>query len=224
MCKFKSAMTLAEENYLKTIFHLEREIQSEVSTNAIAESLETRASSVTDMVQKLADKEMLVYKKYKGTLLTELGRKVAANVVRKHRLWEVFLVDKLKFHWDEVHEIAEQMEHIQSPELVKRLDAFLGHPEFDPHGDPIPDEDGNIKKAEKRLLSELNKNQMGVCVGVKESSPDYLQYLDKKRISIGTKIYVLGKEFFDGSMAIRVGPDQFFISQKIAKNLYVQTN
>tara|TARA_B110000444_G_C18705462_1_gene531104 strand:- start:59 stop:712 length:654 start_codon:yes stop_codon:yes gene_type:complete len=217
-------MTLAEENYLKTIFHLERKLKSEVSTNALAERMQTRASSVTDMMQKLADKKMLVYKKYKGVQLTEKGKKAAAYVVRKHRLWEVFLVDKLKFHWDEVHEIAEQMEHIKSVELIKRLDAFLGHPDFDPHGDPIPDKDGNIKKAEKRLLSELIKNQIGICVGVKESSPEYLQYLDKKKISIGTKINVLGKEFFDGSMVIQVGRDQFFISKQIAENLYVQTN
>ena len=217
-------MTLAEENYLKTIFHLERKLKSEVSTNALAERMQTRASSVTDMMQKLAEKKMLVYKKYKGVQLTEKGKKSAAYVVRKHRLWEVFLVDKLKFHWDEVHEIAEQMEHINSVELIKRLDAFLGHPDFDPHGDPIPDKDGNIKKAEKRLLSELIKNQIGICVGVKESSPEYLQYLDKKKISIGTKINVLGKEFFDGSMMIQVGRDQFFVSKQIAENLYVQTN
>ena len=217
-------MTLAEENYLKTIFHLERKLKSEVSTNALAERMQTRASSVTDMMQKLADKKMLVYKKYKGVQLTEKGKKAAAYVVRKHRLWEVFLVDKLKFHWDEVHDIAEQMEHINSVELIKRLDAFLGYPDFDPHGDPIPDKDGNIKKAEKRLLSELIKNQIGICVGVKESSPEYLQYLDKKKISIGTKINVLGKEFFDGSMMIQVGRDQFFVSKQIAENLYVQTN
>ena len=217
-------MTLAEENYLKTIFHLERKLKSEVSTNALAERMQTRASSVTDMMQKLAEKKMLVYKKYKGVQLTEKGKKSAAYVVRKHRLWEVFLVDKLKFHWDEVHEIAEQMEHINSVELIKRLDAFLGHPDFDPHGDPIPDKDGNIKKAEKRLLSELIKNQIGICVGVKESSPEYLQYLDKKKISIGTKINVLSKEFFDGSMMIQVGRDQFFVSKQIAENLYVQTN
>ena len=217
-------MTLAEENYLKTIFHLERKLKSEVSTNALAERMQTRASSVTDMMQKLADKKMLLYKKYKGVQLTEKGKKAAAYVVRKHRLWEVFLVDKLEFHWDEVHDIAEQMEHINSVELIKRLDAFLGHPDFDPHGDPIPDKDGNIKKAEKRLLSELIKNQIGICVGVKESSPEYLQYLDKKKISIGTKINVLGKEFFDGSMMIQAGRDQFFVSKQIAENLYVQIN
>ncbi|MBZ0327745.1 MAG: metal-dependent transcriptional regulator [Altibacter sp.] len=214
----------AEENYLKAIYHLEQQIQGEVSTNAIAERMDTKPSSVTDMVQKLAEKEVLSYKKYKGTLLTPNGRKIAANVIRKHRLWEVFLVEKLNFQWDEVHEIAEQLEHIQSDELVSRLDRFLGNPDFDPHGDPIPDKHGNVKRTEKKLLSECDKNQRGVCVGVKETSAEFLQYLDKRKISIGTKIKVLGKEFFDGSMIIQVGGDQFFVSQKIAENLYVQTN
>ena len=216
-------MTLAEENYLKAIFHLEFESGGDVSTNAIADSMETKPSSVTDMVQKLAEKEMLIYRRYKGVQLTEEGKKLAAYVIRKHRLWEVFLVDKLKFHWDEVHEIAEQLEHIQSDELIVRLDQFLGSPDFDPHGDPIPDEHGVLKRTEKKLLSEMDKNQQGVCVGVKETSPDFLQYLDKKKISIGTKIIVLGKEFFDGSMVVQVGNDQFFISHKIAENLFMQT-
>jgi len=213
-----------EENYLKTIYHLEHRVQGEVSTNAIAEVMETKPSSVTDMVQKLAEKEVLSYKKYRGALLTPTGRRIAADVIRKHRLWEVFLVEKLNFHWDEVHDIAEQLEHIQSDELVTRLDRFLGNPDFDPHGDPIPDRHGNVKTTEKKLLSELDKGQRGVCVGVRESSGEFLQYLDKKAISIGTKINVLGKEFFDDSMVIQVGRDQFFISKKIAENLYVQTN
>lgn len=215
--------TLAEENYMKAIFHLEHESAGEVSTNAIAESMATKPSSVTDMIQKLAEKKLVVYKRYKGAKLTEKGKKIAANVIRKHRLWEVFLVEKLNFHWDEVHEIAEQLEHIQSEELITRLDKFLGSPDFDPHGDPIPDKHGVLKRTEKKLLSEIEKNQKGVCVGVRESSADFLQYLDKKKISIGTKITVLGKEFFDGSMIIQVGNQQFFISHKIAKNLYVQT-
>src|SRR5690554_74098 len=216
-------MTLAEENYLKAIFHLEMEKGGEISTNAIAESMDTKPSSVTDMVQKLGEKEMLVYKRYKGVQLTETGRKLAAYVIRKHRLWEVFLVEKLNFHWDEVHDIAEQLEHIQSDELITRLDQFLGSPDFDPHGDPIPDVNGVLKRTEKKLLSEIEKNHQGVCVGVKESNPEFLQYLDKKKISIGTKITVLGKEFFDGSMVIRVEDSQFFISNKIAENLFVQT-
>ena len=216
--------SFAEENYLKAIYHLEHDFQGEVSTNAIAEKMDMKPSSVTDMVQKLAEKDVLSYKKYKGALLTPNGRKIAANVIRKHRLWEVFLVEKLNFHWDEVHEIAEQLEHIQSDELITRLDKFLGSPDFDPHGDPIPDKHGNVKQSEKKLLSELEKNQKGVCVGVKETSAEYLQYLDKRKISIGTKIKVLGKEFFDGSMIIQVGRDQFFISKKIAENLFVQTS
>jgi DtxR family Mn-dependent transcriptional regulator len=216
--------TYAEENYIKTIYHLQSQSDSDVSTNAIADAMDTRPSSVTDMVQKLADKKVLSYRKYKGATLTDQGKKIAAGVIRKHRLWEVFLVDKLNFHWDEVHDIAEQLEHIQSDELIIRLNKFLGNPDFDPHGDPIPDANGNFKKTEKKLLSKLNKGQRGVCVGVKESSPEFLQFLDKKNISIGTKINVLGKEFFDGSMVIEVGRDQSFISKKIAENLYVQTN
>lgn len=214
--------TLAEENYLKAIFHLQQEVKGEVPTNAIAETLKTKASSATDMVQKLADKKLLQYRKYKGTRLSKEGEKVAVKVIRKHRLWEVFLVDKLNFHWDEVHDIAEQLEHIQSDELVNRLDAFLDHPDYDPHGDPIPDKNGNIKSAEKKLLSELKKGNEGVLVGVRETSADFLRFLDKRKISIGTKIKVLGKEFFDGSMVIQVQREQFFISKKIAENLYIQ--
>jgi DtxR family Mn-dependent transcriptional regulator len=216
--------TLAEENYLKAIYHLEFEFQGGVSTNSIAERLDAKASSVTDMVQKLAEKNVVSYTKYKGTHLTPEGRIIAAKVVRKHRLWEVFLVDKLEFQWDEVHEIAEQLEHIKSDELIVRLDKYLGSPKFDPHGDPIPDKHGNIKRTKNRLLADIEKNQQGICVGVKESSAEYLRYLDKKKISIGSEITVVSKEYFDGSMIIAVGLEQFFISKKIAENLYVQAN
>ena len=216
--------SLSEENYLKAIYHLEKIAATGVATNAIAEQMDTNPSSVTDMVKKLSEKDLVNYIKYQGVTLTEKGRKTALTIIRKHRLWEVFLVDKLNFHWDQVHEIAEQLEHIHSEELISRLDKFLGEPDFDPHGDPIPDKHGNIKRTEKKLLSDLDKNQGGVCVGVKESSAEFLQYLDKKKITIGTKIKVLGKEFFDGSMVILVGKDQSFISKKTAENLYVQTN
>lgn len=214
--------TRSEENYLKIIFHLERENDKEVSTNAIAETMETKPSSATDMVQKLADKGLLSYKKYKGARLSEEGRKAAVQIVRKHRLWEVFLVEKLNFHWDEVHHIAEQLEHVQSDELVNRLDKYLDFPDYDPHGDPIPDKNGNIKSADKRLLSELDKGNQGVLVGVRETSAQFLQFLDKRNIAIGSKIKVLGREFFDGSMVIQVKKEQFFISKKIAENLYIQ--
>jgi DtxR family Mn-dependent transcriptional regulator len=215
--------SLAEENYLKAIYHLENEGNGGISTNSIAIKMNTQPSSVTDMVQKLAGKNVLSYKKYKGTFLTDNGKIIASNVIRKHRLWEVFLVKKLNFHWDEVHEIAEQLEHIKSEELISRLDAFLGYPDFDPHGDPIPDKDGIIKPTEKKLLSKLQKDEGGICVGVKESSPEFLQYLDKKKVEIGCEITVLGKEYFDGSMMIQVGYNHFFISKEIANNLYINT-
>jgi DtxR family transcriptional regulator, Mn-dependent transcriptional regulator len=134
----KEIFTLSEENYLKAIYHLSKEEDESVSTNALAERLETTAASVSDMLKKLAKKELIEYKKYQGVNISEKGKRVALQIIRKHRLWEVFLVEKLSFNWDEVHEIAEQLEHIDSPTLVKRLDEFLGYPKFDPHGDPIP--------------------------------------------------------------------------------------
>lgn len=214
--------SLSEENYLKTIFHLEQKAQGSVSTNDIAEKMETKASSVSDMIRKLGEKNLVDYVKYQGVTLSDKGRKTALRVIRKHRLWEVFLVEKLDFQWDEVHDIAEELEHIESDELVSRLDAFLGYPEFDPHGDPIPDENLQVKKIEKRLLSELQIDQTAICVGVHESDNDFLQYLDKCQIGIGTKINIEEKESFDGSMRILVGEKSHFISKKIAENIYVQ--
>tara|TARA_B100000767_G_scaffold268701_1_gene289393 strand:+ start:380 stop:1036 length:657 start_codon:yes stop_codon:yes gene_type:complete len=214
--------TLSEENYLKTIYHLELDTDKGVSTNAIAKKLETKASSVSDMVKKLSEKEVVVYKKYKGVTLTEQGRKTAANIVRKHRLWEVFLVEKLNFSWDEVHDVAEQLEHIQSSKLVDQIDAFLGFPTHDPHGDPIPDKDGDLKTIEKSLLSTLEKNEIGVCVGVNDSSSEFLQFLDKKGITLGKQIKVLEKEDFDDSLSIQINGKKLSISNKIANNLYIQ--
>lgn len=214
--------TRSEENYLKAIFHLEMDSKTGISTNAIAKKLDTKASSVTDMVKKLADKDLLVYKKYQGVSLTGKGKKIAARVIRKHRLWEVFLVEKLDFSWDEVHDVAEQLEHIQSPKLIHQLDAFLGNPKTDPHGDPIPDADGNFHNIEKRLLSSLAEGESGVCVGVDDSSSDFLQYLDKNQISLGKRIEVLSKEPFDGSLIIKVEKNQLSISHKISTNIYIQ--
>lgn len=214
--------TLSEENYLKAIYHLELQTDKGISTNAIAEQLETKASSVTDMIKKLSDKEVVVYKKYKGVHLTGLGKKIAANIVRKHRLWEVFLVEKLNFSWDEVHDVAEQLEHIKSPKLINQLDVLLGFPTHDPHGDPIPDADGNLKTIEKILLSTLTKNESGICVGVDDSSSDFLQFLDKKGITLGKKITVLEKEDFDDSLLILVENEKLSISFKIANNLYIK--
>ena len=190
-------MSFSEENYLKAIYHLTNQTNSEVSTNAIAEMMETKASSVTDMLKKLAEKDLVIYKKYQGVSLTENGKLSAKMIVRKHRLWEVFLVEKLDFAWDEVHEIAEQLEHIKSEELINKLDDFLGNPTEDPHGDPIPDAQGKIVKSDKQLLCDLEVNQIGICVGVKDSSADFLKYLDKQGIALGSKIEIIAKESFD---------------------------
>ncbi|ARV07310.1 iron-dependent repressor [Polaribacter sp. SA4-10] len=214
--------TLSEENYLKAIYHLEAISNKGVSTNAIAKKLETKASSVTDMIKKLSDKEVVIYIKYKGVKLTDLGKKTAANVVRKHRLWEVFLVEKLNFSWDEVHDVAEQLEHIKSSKLINQLDAFLGFPKQDPHGDPIPDKEGNLNPIEKSLLSTLLKNESGICVGVNDSSSEFLRFLDKKGITLGKEITILDKEVFDASFSIEIAGKKLSISNKIANNLYIQ--
>jgi len=214
--------TLSEENYLKAIYHLEIDADKGISTNSIAKKLETKASSVTDMVKKLSEKEVVVYKKYQGVKLTNYGKKTAANIVRKHRLWEVFLVEKLNFSWDEVHDVAEQLEHIKSPKLINQLDSFLGFPSNDPHGDPIPDKEGNLKIIEKSLLSTFYKNESGVCVGVDDSSSEFLRYLDKKGITLGKQIIVLEKEDFDDSLSIQIDGKKLSISNKIANNLYIQ--
>ncbi|AUC85476.1 iron-dependent repressor [Polaribacter sp. ALD11] len=215
--------TLSEENYLKAIYYLELDTNKGISTNAIAEQLATKASSVTDMIKKLSDKKVVIYKKYKGVKLTDLGRKSAANIVRNHRLWEVFLVDKLNFSWDEVHEVAEQLEHIKSSKLIDQLDSFLGFPTHDPHGDPIPDKDGNLKTIEKSLLSTLAKGESGICVGVDDSSSEFLQFLDKKGITLGKSITIIDREDFDDSLSILIEDKKLSISNKIANNLYIKT-
>ena len=217
------AFTLSEENYLKAIYHLESISGKGISTNAIAKKLNTKASSVTDMVKRLAEKEVLVYKKYQGVSLTDYGSKTAVEVIRKHRLWEVFLVDKLNFSWDEVHDVAEQLEHIKSPKLINELDTFLGFPKTDPHGDSIPDKDGNFQKIEKKLLSTLEEKESGVCVGVNDSSSEFLKYLSKHEISLGQKIEVISKEPFDGSSIIKADGKEISISNKISNNIYIQS-
>ena len=215
-------MTFSEENYLKTIYHLTTSLSTEISTNAIAEMMETKASSVTDMLKKLAEKDLVHYKKYQGVFLTPKGKLAAKMIVRKHRLWEVFLVEKLAFSWDEVHDIAEQLEHIKSEQLINRLDDFLGNPTEDPHGDPIPDRNGQIIKVEKILLSDLKENQSVICVGVKDTSSEFLKYLDRQEIALGSKINVLSKEVFDLSVRIQLDEKEIAISNKIAANLFVK--
>ena len=216
-------MTYSEENYLKAIYHLSLFQKKGVNTNAIAKMIDTKASSVTDMIKKLAEKNLVEYQKYQGVSLTPQGLLEAKMIVRKHRLWEVFLVEKLDFSWDEVHDVAEELEHINSEKLIDKLDAFLGFPTEDPHGDPIPNAKGEIKKMDKKLLSDLKLNQKSICVGVKDSSSNFLKYLDKQQIALGSTIEIIEKESFDASLIVLVNGNEMNISNKIASNLYVKT-
>lgn len=214
--------SLAEENYLKALYKLGGK-SNEVQTNSLADELSTKASSVTDMMKKLSDKKLVNYEPYKGVSLTNSGSEVALTVIRKHRLWEVFLVDKLSFKWDEVHEIAEQLEHIQSEDLIEKLDKFLDYPKFDPHGDPIPDKDGKIQQHFELTLSQLNKKENGIVVGVKEHSKSYLNYLDQLGLGLGAEISVEDKIEFDSSMKISINKQTpITVSNQTTKNLYIK--
>ena len=193
-----------------------------MSTNRIAAALDTRAASVTDMLRRLAEKGLLDYEKYRGVQLTAEGQRLALLTIRKHRLWEVFLVQQLGFNWDEVHEVAEELEHVQSPLLMRRLDAFLGHPALDPHGDPIPAEDGAIRRPATRLLADLGPGEHGTLAAVKNTSAPFLQYLDKVGLQLGAMVEVLDKVAFDNSFEIKINRERItLISAEVSRNLFV---
>lgn len=218
-------LSFAEENYLKAIYHLSSDGQAQVNTNAIAERLETKPASVSDMIRKLSDKGVITYVKYQGVNITPEGKKKALWVIRKHRLWEVFLVEKLSFHWDEVHEIAEQLEHIRSSLLISRLDEFLGFPKFDPHGDPIPNAEGIISSKPMIILSGIKVNSKVTLVSMKDTGNAFLNYLDRIEMKIGTKIKVLEIIEFDGSVEIEIdGSKKVTISKQVSDNLLVVTD
>ena len=212
--------TLAEENYLKSIYHLLQKSES-VSTNQLAAFINTKASSVTDMLKKLADKCLINYTPYQGVTLTAAGEKIAVNIIRKHRLWEYFLVEKLNFKWDEVHEVAEEMEHISSNELIDRLDKFMGYPKYDPHGDPIPDCNGMFKAHNLKPVSAIGINEGGVISGVREHSTTFLQYLEKQSLTIGKSITVLEIVQFDHSVLLKTENKEIQISREVANNLLI---
>lgn len=209
-----------EENYLKIIFHLSQN-SNPVQTNAIAEKIQTKAASVTDMLKKLADKELVNYVKYQGVTLTEKGKLTAINIVRKHRLWEVFLVEKLNFKWDEVHEVAEELEHIKSTLLVERLDEFLEFPKVDPHGDPIPDQYGNFADLSFFKLSKLKANEKGTITGVSEHSSPFLKHLEKLGLTLGKKIEISEIIDFDGSVELLIDNNKINISREVAKHILI---
>jgi DtxR family Mn-dependent transcriptional regulator len=213
----------SEEDYLKALYHLEMDFDS-VSTNSIADYLDMKPSSVTDMLKKLAEKKFINYQKYKGTSLTKKGKLIALSIIRKHRLWETFLVDKLGFGWDQVHIIAEQLEHIKSEELIENLDNFLGNPKYDPHGDPIPNKDGEIEKMNQKLLVELKASQKGIITGVKKGTASLLNYLDKEKVKLGDSIKVLEILEFDGTYIVEINKRKLTFSEKICQNLLLETN
>jgi DtxR family Mn-dependent transcriptional regulator len=210
----------SEENYLKTIFHLQVGNEA-VTTNALAEKLQTRPASVTDMMKKLNAKKLLHYKPYYGFYLTTEGKKIALNVIRRHRLWEFFLAEKLKFSWNEVHGVAEELEHISSKQLIDKLDEFLNFPEFDPHGDPIPDSKGKMKSYSEVLLTELPFNKLAEVCRVANQSGEMLELLQHKNIGIGTRLEVKKHFEFDHSLELKIKTTTLTISEQLAKNILV---
>jgi DtxR family Mn-dependent transcriptional regulator len=220
------------ENYLKCIYQLEEQLVGErtdstkgITTGAIADRMETQAPSVSDMLRKLSERGWATYEKYQGTHLTFEGRKIAVDILRKHRLGEVFLVEKLGFKWDEVHDIAEQLEHVVSEDLVDRLDAWLGHPQFDPHGDPIPDKKGVMRdKRKKKSLHDMQSGEAGVLVGLGDTSDTFLRYLDSFEIALGTRITIVERFEFDGSVRVLSNDkDKLTLSSQVAANLLLIT-
>lgn len=215
-------LSSSEENYIKAIFQLQVK-EGLVSTNEVAAVLQTSAASVTDMLKKLKTKKLLVYEKYKGFKLNNEGRKLALMVLRKHRLWETFLVKILHFNWDEVHEVAEQLEHIQSQQLIDHLDDFLGNPAFDPHGDPIPDASGKMPFQSQMNLNKFPLQISGEVTAVGSQSPDILSLLEHKKITIGAQLKVMQSFAFDNSLEIQINNKELIhISAQLAEQIYVK--
>ena len=217
------AISFTEENYLKVIHRLSEATSEDISTNAVAELMQTKAASVTDMLRKLAEKGWVNYQKYQGVRLSAEGEKIALSIVRKHRLWEVFLVDKMGFNWDEVHEIAEQLEHIESDQLVNKLDEYLGFPKTDPHGDPIPNKEGILPELAYSHLSDIKTAKTCKLMGVAQDSAVFLQLLTKLNLSLGAKLDIQEINEFDRSIFVSINDAApIFISHEVAKNILVK--
>ena len=215
--------SVSEENYIKAIYHLQQEAGN-VTTNELAQELATKPASVTDMMKKLKAKKLVNYERYQGFRLTGEGSKLALLVIRRHRLWEYFLVEKLQFTWDEVHEIAEELEHVTSRKLVDRLDEYLGFPKVDPHGDPIPDKDGNVETTCQLSLLDLPLNVSAEICNVGDQSSDMLELLTHKSIQLGTKLEVKKRFGFDNSLEVKIrNLPSFTVSEQVARNLFVRT-
>lgn len=217
-------LSAVEENYLKYIYQLGESQNGIVKTNDLAYKLEHSAASVTDMLKRLSDKKLVSYKKYYGVSLTKIGQQIAIQVMRKHRLWETFLAKNLKFTWDKIHDIAEQLEHIQSDELVDKMDEYLGYPKFDPHGDPIPDKQGNILVPNVICLTDAKLKKLYILQNVNDDSASFLKYLNKIQLQLNDKIKIIEKEEFDETMQIIVNDKrQITISNDAAQNMFVKS-
>ncbi len=214
-------LSLTEENYLKAIYHLSEGGAKSVLTNDLAEAMCTKAASTTDMIKKLSAKALISYEKYYGVNVSAKGKQAALLIIRKHRLWETFLVQKLNFTWDEVHEVAEQLEHIHSVHLIDKLEEFLGFPTVDPHGDAIPDRKGNIKLLPQVGADQLKVGYQGTIIAVKDSDSNLLKYLDKIGAKPGKKLKVLAREEYDESMEIMIDDNKVFLSKDVSKNILV---
>jgi len=214
-----------EENYLKAIYKISEKDKKAVSTNAISEKMSTSAASVTDMIKRLSSKGLVNYEKYKGVTLSDTGNKHATNLIRKHRLWEVFLVKQLNFNWEEVHDIAEQMEHINSQALVNRLDDYLGNPKFDPHGDPIPNAEGRYTLRSQIALSELSVGDGGTLIGVKIHDRPFLEHLNSLNIKLGTQLAITNRNAYDGAVTVILDNDkEKMLTNKVSTNLLLRKN
>lgn len=215
--------TQTEENYIKAIYKIQEREHKSVSTNAISRAMQTTAASVTDMLKRLSQQGLVNYEKYKGVSLTEGGKTLATQLIRKHRLWEVFLVEKLGFKWDEVHEIAEEMEHINSDELTNRLEAYLKFPRYDPHGDPIPSAEGKITLRKQMPLIDQKEDTPSVVVGVREHSDPFLRHLNDLGIGIDTELTILEKMEYDKSMKLQLREKSVLLSAQVARNILVKS-
>ena len=215
--------SLSEENYLKAIYSLSQQGYSKITPTSIAEALGNNPASVLDMLKKLSDKKLLSYDKVKGAKLSDRGAKIAIEIVRKHRLWEVFLLEKLDYSWGEVHEIAEQLEHIHHTDLADRLDKCLGFPNYDPHGDPRPDRHGKVPVSRSQSLSQIAPGKKVKVVTVEDGSPDFLKYLDKQGISLGTTLLIQEVQNFDQSLLLQVnGKKELYLSHEASKKIFVE--
>jgi DtxR family transcriptional regulator, Mn-dependent transcriptional regulator len=214
----------SEENYIKSIYNLQEKTEK-VNTNSLANFLNTSAASITDMLKKLKSKKLLEYRKYYGFRLNEAGNKEALKIIRRHRLWEYFLVAKLGMEWEKVHDIAEELEHVSSPELINKLDNYLGNPKIDPHGDPIPDEKGKIAILKQKALKDLPIKQSATVSSVSNQTPEMMQMLNHYGIGIGSQIKVLKAFEFDGSLQIKIAKKpECIISGMAAQNIFVYDN